>query len=137
MLDASHLYYRHPGRAVDDARQEAIHQRALVKYMRERKWCFTAPCNGEFGTHAHLRRNAATKGMEKGVPDLCVFEARKGYHGLFIEMKAKNGTVRKEQKDFKARLLERGYLSVVAYEFTEALQWLDYYFDYAEEADSK
>lgn len=48
-------------------------------------------------------------GVRKGVPDLCLFMARKGKHGLFIEMKAPHKYPRPEQKQMMATLQEEGY----------------------------
>ena len=40
------------------------------------------------------------EGLKKGVSDLVIFEARKGFHALAIEMKRKKGsTVSLEQKE--------------------------------------
>lgn len=52
-------------------------------------------------------------GVRKGIPDLCLFMARKGKHGLFIEMKAPNRYPRPEQKAMMKTLTEEGYMCVV------------------------
>lgn len=48
-------------------------------------------------------------GVRRGVPDLCLFMARKGKHGLFIEMKAPHRYPRPEQKAMMQTLEEEGY----------------------------
>lgn len=51
-------------------------------------------------------------GLKPGVPDLCLPVARKGYHGLYIEMKSKIGKLSPEQKIWIQKLTEQGYLVV-------------------------
>ena len=54
-------------------------------------------------------------GYRKGTPDILIFEARKGFHGLLIEMKKlKGGTKEKSQKEFRQAAIDRGYKSVFA-----------------------
>ena len=61
------------------------------------------------------------EGMEVGVPDLFLPVARKGYHGLFIEMKRTKGSVTsKEQKSWHEHLNGQGYLCAVCKGFEEA-----------------
>ena len=50
------------------------------------------------------------EGQREGVPDLMLAVAKCGYHGLFIEMKAPGGSVRKHQRDYHQKLREQGYL---------------------------
>lgn len=52
-------------------------------------------------------------GYRKGTPDILIFEARKGFHGLFIEMKKlKGGKKEDSQKEFRQLAIDRGYKSV-------------------------
>ena len=54
--------------------------------------------------------NLKKAGVKKGVPDIFLPTAQKGFHGLFIEMKRQKGSVEsKEQKDYKEYLLAEGY----------------------------
>ena len=53
-------------------------------------------------------------GVKPGVPDLCFCVARKGFHGLYIEMKrVKGGQLSKDQKKWLEKLTRQGYLAVV------------------------
>ncbi len=57
-------------------------------------------------------------GVKPGVPDICITMARKGFHGLYIELKAIGGTqsdVRQEQRAWLTRLAQEGYKTAVAY----------------------
>ena len=66
-------------------------------------------------------------GVLAGFPDLFLFVARGGYHGLFIELKAKGGRVSKAQADMIARLQEAGYLALVCRGYNEAVDTLKSY----------
>lgn len=50
-----------------------------------------------------------SEGFRNGVPDLILAVARKNFHGLYIEMKSKEGRASAEQKEFQAYLLRAGY----------------------------
>jgi hypothetical protein len=53
------------------------------------------------------------EGMKAGVPDLCLPVARGGYHGLFIELKAKGGRPTDEQKAWLRALTCQGYYACI------------------------
>jgi len=56
------------------------------------------------------------EGVKSGVPDLCLPVPKKGYHGLYIEMKkVKDGKMTDAQKWWHEELFKQGYLSVVCY----------------------
>lgn len=57
------------------------------------------------------RNGARMKAMGRvsGIPDLMLAIARKGHHGLFIEMKYGNGTLSKEQSQMALTLEMQGY----------------------------
>ena len=48
-------------------------------------------------------------GMKAGVPDLSLPVPRRGFHGLYIEMKFGKGKTTKAQEEFMALLREQGY----------------------------
>ena len=54
------------------------------------------------------------EGVLAGMPDLCVLEARKGFHGLFLEMKTAVGVASDAQNDIAVKLNSRGYLCLIA-----------------------
>ena len=66
-------------------------------------------------------RNAITgaimkkEGVLAGVADLLVLKASKGYHGLFIEMKAPKGRQQDSQKEFETYCIEHHYKYIVCY----------------------
>lgn len=72
---------------------------------------------------AHLKR----QGVKRGVPDLCLPVARGKYHGLYIEMKTRNGKVSEWQEMWLNDLTEQGYLAVVCRGADEARKVLEEY----------
>ena len=61
------------------------------------------------------------EGVKAGVPDIMVAYPCNGYHGLFIEMKRRDGgNVSTAQVDWIKRLNDAGYMAKVAYGAKEA-----------------
>lgn len=75
--------------------------------------------NGGLRSKATAGRLKA-EGVKPGVPDVCLPVARKGYHGLYIEMKAAKGKLSDNQKVWIEALLKQGYHVVTCYGFNEA-----------------
>lgn len=66
-------------------------------------------------------------GMSKGFPDLLIPRAANGYHGLFIEMKTKDGSLKPEQRKWLRDLRSEHYYCAVCHSSTEAIETLDRY----------
>ena len=107
---------------------EAWHQMQLIQWCRQFPW-------GQFLFHI---ANESTGGMgwvvrnrqmgcRKGVPDLMLPIPSQGYHGLFLELKSKNGRLSKEQKAWINALNKFGYKAVVCKGFDEAKLELESY----------
>lgn len=65
------------------------------------------------------------EGVKAGVPDLCLMYPCKGYHGLFVELKKRNGKpsdISPAQQKWINKLNQGGYLAKVAYGAKEAVQ---------------
>ena len=62
------------------------------------------------------------EGVLAGMPDLCILEAKNGFHGLFVEMKTATGQQSKEQKALQLQLNNRGYLCTVARSAAEGFE---------------
>ena len=74
-------------------------------------------------------RNLKLQGVKAGVPDLFLPVARKGKHGLYIEMKRKEGgRLSDYQKEWLAKLAEQGYETVVCEGFEEAVEVIEAYY---------
>jgi hypothetical protein len=68
------------------------------------------------------------EGVKRGVPDICLPVARRGYHGLYIELKRlRGGTVSPDQKAFIAKLQAQGYRATVCAGFESARQEIEEY----------
>lgn len=48
-------------------------------------------------------------GVRANIPDLVLYVANGGFHGLHLEIKTKTGRITKEQKEFHQRLSNQGY----------------------------
>jgi hypothetical protein len=69
------------------------------------------------------------EGMRPGVPDMVLPVARRGYHGLFIELKHGKNKPSDEQVAWICELRAQGYYAVVCYEAEAAIQTLRDYLD--------
>lgn len=69
------------------------------------------------------------QGVMSGYPDLHLFVARHGFHGLFIEMKSPTGTTSANQKEVMKRLSEQGYKCVVCKSFESAQKEIKEYLE--------
>lgn len=81
------------------------------------------------------RRQRAQNGFLRGYPDLFIAEPKKGYHGLFIELKTEKARVFlkdkktpatahvKEQKEMLLKLEQKGYKAVfgIGYDATKKI----------------
>jgi hypothetical protein len=78
-------------------------------------WLFHIPNSG--GYSGTFKQNVArvagmtAQGVKTGVPDICLPIARKGFHGLYGEMKRRRGSrFPPEQRKWCERLIAEGYL---------------------------
>jgi hypothetical protein len=71
--------------------------------------------------------NLKRQGVRSGVPDIFIPIARQGYHGMFIEMKAKGGRIKQAQADYINAVREQGYITMICYGSDEAIEWLEWY----------
>ena len=71
------------------------------------------------------------EGLLNGIPDLFLPCARRGFHGLYIEMKHGKGKPSPEQAAIIDRLAEQGYCTVVCWSSAEAIDNLKWYLSLA------
>jgi len=116
---------------------ERPHQVALIKWVRsikgtypELKLLYAVPNGGD--RNLYVARKLKAEGVRAGVTDLCLPAARRGYHGLYLEMKSEEGVATKEQKDFLRGVMEEGYCAVIAHGFDEARCVLEWYIEITE-----
>lgn len=61
-------------------------------------------------------------GYRKGWPDLFFAKTKKGYAGLFIELKAIGGDVAKEQEEVKEKARSEGYSAEICFGYEKAVK---------------
>lgn len=124
-------------RELRNPRSEASHQFSVVRHISiyYPDCLFTISPNG-----MKLPASVAIKfkllGYRKGTSDIMIFEARKGYNGLFIEMKKRKGGKRSDdQKKFCQDALDRGYKAVFADGSTVAIAFIEDYLGVSKKID--
>ena len=88
-------------------------------YPRIRLITFAVPNGGS--RNCLEAKNLKAQGVTAGVPDLFMAVPYNGYHGLFIELKSKNGRLSDHQKIWVDNLNDRAYRAVVCYSLDEAM----------------
>jgi len=72
---------------------------------------FAIPNGGK--RHIFTASRMKLEGVKPGIPDLFLPVAKRGYHGLFIEMKKLNGTLSEAQKKKIPKLRAQGYAVII------------------------
>jgi hypothetical protein len=67
------------------------------------------------------------EGILAGVPDLFLAKAVEPYHGLFIEMKSKNGKLSESQKRVRIDLLTNAYDCIIVDSFDSFVEQVNNY----------
>ncbi len=86
----------------------------------------TASLNGVKLTPAQYVK-AFQAGMNSGFPDLELPAARRGYHGLYIEMKSEKGKLSPNQTEWAKYLGEEKYFFYLARSSDQAIKCLKWY----------
>lgn len=113
-------------------RSEASEQITLIQ------WCDINRCKyPELGLIFHIpnggKRNKLEaiklkkEGVKAGVPDLFLPVARRGYNGLFIELKYGRNKATAKQREWIIALNKQGYHAVVCNGFEEAKTIIEEY----------
>lgn len=98
------------GVPTEDEEQMAVISWAQMQLGRwpELQWLHHIPNGGKRGKVEAARFKAM--GVKAGVPDLCLPVARGRYHGLYIEMKRREGgRLSRDQRDWIDGLRKNGY----------------------------
>lgn len=132
------------------SQEESQMQRALIKWWQLQCRVFGVPelClfsipNGGGRSGPRVGSLLKAEGLRKGAPDLMVATARKHvevdgvgpqstcwmqeYHGLFLELKRKDGRLSPEQEVYHEILRKQGYCVKVAWSLTEAINIITAY----------
>ena len=104
-------------------------QSEVVKYIGYKypkvKYC--ASLGGQYQPFQSQRNRARSTGYVKGFPDLFIYEPRKKFHGLALEIKTIKGRATKEQKEWIEALNERGYKAEIVKGLPNILKLIDSY----------
>lgn len=84
---------------------------------------------GKFSQFVGKRLNA--QGRLKGASDLFIAYPSKGFHGLFIEMKTKDGKLSKKQSEFLFRMSNVGYKATACWGADQAITVIREYVTYS------
>ena len=110
--------------------QEHLAQSLLIKWFRLQyplmaKCLFAIPNGGarHIGTAIKLK----AEGVTAGVSDLFLMIPSNGLHGLFLEMKQKDGKLQQNQAEFLNLAESMGYGAEVAYGFEEGQKIIQKY----------
>lgn len=113
---------------------ERIEQRNLVKWfgLKYRDVLLDASPNPG---RMDLKKAAIMKaeGLLAGSPDIRIYKASRGYHGLFIELKVDKterhakGVVSRLQQECLDKLNKEGYCAVVCWGWIAAKEKIDWY----------
>ena len=108
--------------------QAAFFKWLLYQYPHLRNLCFHIPNGGSRNIKeaANLKR----QGVLAGVPDIICNIGNDKWHGLYIEMKANDNKLTKEQQWMFERLTNAGYKCAVCYSLEETIK---VFVDYVEE----
>jgi hypothetical protein len=83
--------------------------------------------DGTAYTYSPTGKKLKEQGVKAGVPDLHLPIARRGFFGLWIEMKVGENDLSKEQRQWKTALEEEGYAYRVCYSADDAWKVLMWY----------
>lgn len=113
--------------------QVSIMQEVALRANQNPLWglCFAIPNGGK--RNKAVAGKLKAEGVKAGVPDLFLPVARKGCHGLFIELKVGSNKATKSQSMMIDRLKLQGYCATVIWEAQMAINLLEWYL----EADEK
>jgi hypothetical protein len=96
-----------------------------LQYPKEERWSFhianERKCSESYG---RLLKNM---GVKKGISDLFIPEPRGEYHGLWIEIKAKDGKKSTEQINFTNDMLSKGYFACFCFGSDEVINTIKWY----------
>ena len=67
------------------------------------------------------------EGVKPGVPDICLPVARGKYHGLYIELKTRQGKLSSRQQTWLADLNGQGFKALLCWSWTSARQEIEHY----------
>lgn len=107
--------------------------RTHMEYIPELKLLHHIPNEGKRKETTGKILKAA--GLTSGVPDICLPVPKRGYSGLYIEMKYGKNKPSKSQLEFIELLNHYGYKTAICYSFEDAREIIRHYLARAEGFD--
>lgn len=112
--------------------QESVLQQQIIEWCNwnlkkypELEFLHHSPNGGKRSAREGARFKR--EGVRAGFPDLMLPVARKGYYGLYIELKVGNGKQSESQKKWEKFLLNNNDLYKVCKSFDETIKLLEWY----------
>ena len=112
-------------RHIEDSLQKSCVQWFSLQYRECAQLLHHSPNGGKRNAIEAAKFKAM--GVRAGFPDLGLYIARHGYHGLFIELKTSKGRQTDNQKFFQAMLEEQGYRYEVVRSIEDFKQLIEEY----------
>ena len=107
---------------------EADCQVAIIDYCDFKHYTVFHVPNG--GTrNKREAKNLKRQGVRPGVPDLVFPVAKRGYHGLYIELKVGRNKPTEKQIEWIDTLNANGYKAVVCVGYDDAKSTIDWYME--------
>lgn len=100
-------------------------QKAVAKYLDWLHVLWSATSNG-MKLQLSVAKKLKAAGYKAGQPDLFIFEPKRKYHGMAMELKASGGRTSDNQAVWKEELQHRGYHAVICPKFKtdrECYEW--------------
>lgn len=97
------------------------------KYYKELDCMYAIPNGGS--RHKLEAYNLKRQGVKAGVPDICLPLARKGYNGLYIELKWGKNKPTDKQLQWLDKLSKNGYKTAVIYTIEDAIKLIKEYIE--------
>ena len=116
--------------ALERVEQEALFKWAAVEAQRDARLNLLNSSLNGVRLSPHQAVMAKRGGMRRGYPDVFLPVPSQCWHGLFIELKRKDGVqsdVKPEQREWLAALRDQGYHAVVCYGWESAAQVIALY----------
>lgn len=111
---------------------EHSEQVALMQWVRAKqprhplfRLLFAVPNGGH--RHPAVAAKMKAEGQRAGIADLIFAIPRRGFHALFLELKALDGSLSEAQKDFLYAVADQGYCAAVAKGAEHAQHILEWY----------
>jgi len=103
-------------------------QKAVCKYLSlQHSDIFYNGSAGGMRTFMSVAKKMKATGYKAGFPDLFLYEARKGYNGLAIELKVKGNYAKKNQKDILEKLRQKGYKAEICTGLDQTIETINQY----------